>query len=220
MFKIKNLLFDKERLQIIIFLGGYLLFYTLFFLLLEQRVSKINVIITEFDKIIPFCEYFIIPYLFWFVFLIGTAIYFLFFCKDLKEVKALFYSFISGMTLFLVVSYFFPNGHTLRPVLEGENLLEKMVIILYKIDTSTNIFPSMHVFCTIAMSIALLRQQELANKILFKPAIYIISCLIILATLFLKQHSIIDIIGAILLNVICYFIFYKRRDICKMLLEK
>lgn len=50
------------------------------------------------------------------------------------------------MTVFLLVSFLYPNGHELRPALELENVFQKAVWLLYQADTPTNILPSVHVF--------------------------------------------------------------------------
>lgn len=45
------------------------------------------------------------------------------------------------MTLFILVSYVYPNGQNLRPDLSGESgVFVSAVRYLYKIDTPTNIF--------------------------------------------------------------------------------
>ena len=113
------------------------------------------------------------------------------------------------MTVFLIVSLVFPNGHELRPEPEGNSIFIYAVQALHKIDTPTNILPSMHVFVTVACSIALLRQKELKQHKGFVPVVLICSILIVLSTMFLKQHSVVDVVLALVLNVICYILFYK-----------
>lgn len=206
---------SNERKKIVIQYLLFLALYMFLFAVLEQRKTPISLVMSRIDQHIPFCEYFIIPYFFWFVYLGFTAVYFGLFCRNIKEIKKASYSFITGMSVFLFVSLFFPNGHMLRPNLVEEGLFVSAVKFLYSIDTSTNVFPSMHVFCTIAASIALLRQKELRNIKGFKVAIHVISILIILSTMLLKQHSIIDVVGAFILNGVCYYLFYKEHLLLK-----
>lgn len=200
---------DKERKKIIVSFSLYLVFYLIAFAALEQRKVPMNMVMTKFDHLIPFCEYFVVPYFFWFLYLIVTGIYFGFFCEDVNEVKKLANSFMMGMSVFLLVSLFFPNGHLLRPVIRGEGFFISLVEFLYSIDTSTNVFPSMHVFCTNAAAIALLRQKNLTRRKGFTLFVHLMTILIVLSTLFLKQHSVIDAVGAILLNGVCYGVFYR-----------
>lgn len=200
---------NKTRVSIVFSYCLFMIFYLVSFALLEQRTVQTSMVMSRIDKYIPFCEYFIVPYLFWFVYLVFMAVYFGFFCEDLKEVKRLSRSMMVGMSVFLLISFLFPNGHTLRPVLKEGNVFVQLVQWLYRIDTSTNVFPSMHVFCTLAAAIAFLRQKSLMKLKGFKVSIHLITILIILFTLFLKQHSVYDVAGAFCLNFICYALFYR-----------
>ena len=195
--------------KLVKFILVYAVFYLLVFFWLESRDVPIHIIQSRWDRLIPFCEYFIIPYFSWFVYIVFTVVYFLFFCKEQKESKNFIYSFCTGMTVFLLVSYIYPNGHNLRPELIGDNIFIKAVRFLHRIDTPTNILPSMHVFVTVACSVALLRQKTMRKYKGFTLGIWLCSILIVLSTLFLKQHSIVDVVIALILNVFCYVWFYK-----------
>ena len=118
------------------------------FMLMEQSNVKIHIIHSLADDRIPFCEYFIIPYVMWYFFLIGTVIYFAVLCPSKKEYYQYLGTLGVGMTLFLLISFVYPNGQHLRPDLTnaGDSVFLNVVRFLYKIDTPTNIFPSMHVF--------------------------------------------------------------------------
>lgn len=205
----KPCVLNKDRLKVIFSFSLFLLIYVVSFAFLEQREGPVALVMSKYDKLIPFCEYFIVPYVFWFLYLILMSVYFGFFCQNLQEVKRVASSFMLGMTVFLIISSLFPNGHTLRPNLTKDGFFVELVKQLYCIDTSTNVFPSMHVFCTIAASIALIRQNELTRIKGFKLIINLMTISIVLSTVFLKQHSIIDVFGAVLLNCICYVLFYQ-----------
>lgn len=187
----------------------YGIFYIFAFFWLESRNVQINIVYSRWDSFIPFCEYFIVPYFLWFVYIAFTIVYFLFFCKEQKESERFIYSFCVGMTVFLLVSYVYPNGHNLRPELTGDSIFIKAVRFLHLVDTPTNILPSMHVFVTVDCSIALLRQQSLCSRKGFKLGVWVSSILIVLSTMFLKQHSVVDVFFALLLNIVCYIGFYK-----------
>ncbi len=204
-----NNFFDKcKKNKLLWFAVAYGIFYILTFFWLESRDVPINIVYSRWDDIIPFCEYFIVPYFSWFVYIGFTIVYFLFFCREQEERKRFTYSFCFGMTVFLLVSYVYPNGHNLRPELVGDSIFMKAVGFLHWIDTPTNILPSMHVYVTVVCSVALLRQQSLCNRKGFRPGIWVWCILIVLSTLFLKQHSVVDVVLALLLNIICYIVFY------------
>lgn len=198
---------DDKLLKFIIAYG--ILYIMAFFWLECREVSAIHIVSWALDERIPFCEYFIVPYYFWFVYIAITMIYIIFFCKEQRERKSFIFSFCMGMSVFLLVSCVYPNGHELRPEIEGDSVFIQAVRLLHWMDTPTNILPSMHVFVTGACSIALLRQKELRKYKWFIPIVWVCSILIILSTLFLKQHSVVDVIWALILNMACYILFYR-----------
>ena len=98
----------------------YCIFYLWAFQYLEQRNVKAHIIHLKLDDMTPFCEYFIIPYLMWFLYIALTVGYFAFINKNKQEYYQLIFTLGLGMTLFLVVSYFYPNGQDFRPHLSGD----------------------------------------------------------------------------------------------------
>ncbi len=183
--------------------------YIFVFYILEKRNVKTHIIYTALDEMIPYCKYFVVPYLFWFVLMGAALYYFLFVSKNKQENEAVIYSAVTGMILFIAISMIYPNGHNLRPAYTGGGFFGRCVEFVYSIDTSTNILPSLHVFLTVVATIGFMRQEELRNKKGFSTLIITIATLIILSTMFLKQHSVIDVISALALNLICYTVFYK-----------
>ena len=181
------------------------------FMLMEQSNVKIHIIHSLADDRIPFCEYFIIPYVMWYFFLIGTVIYFTISCPSKKEYYQYLGTLGAGMTLFLLISFVYPNGQHLRPDLTtaGDSVFLNVVRFLYKIDTPTNIFPSMHVFNATASCIALYQNERCRKNRIFTAAQIVLSVSIVLSTMFLKQHSVADVMTALILNILCYQLFYK-----------
>ena len=191
----------------------YGILYLLAFQYVEHRTVRPHIIHMKVDDYIPFCEYFIIPYYLWFIFIAGTVFYFAFINKNKKEYWQLVLSLGIGMTLFIIISLIFPNGQELRPSLSGDGIFIEMVRYLYKIDTPTNVFPSIHVFNTIACCIAVFRHRGFHFKRLVPTATGILGTLIVLSTIFLKQHTLLDVAGAIVLNVFCYQLLYKPKAV-------
>ena len=96
------------------FLLLYFCIYFPWFHHLERTVTThFHVIHTALDDLIPFCEYFIVPYLLWFGYVAWAVGYFYFKNKD--EYFKLCAMLFTGMTVFLVISTIYPNGHYLRP---------------------------------------------------------------------------------------------------------
>lgn len=104
------------------------------------------------------------------------------------------------MTIFLIICSVFPNGQDLRPVVfERDNIFVDAVRMLYRTDTCTNVFPSLHVFNTLCACIAVRKSQALKKHKAVCIGAYISGALIIMATMFLKQHSILDVTGAFIM---------------------
>ena len=190
----------------------YAFIYLPWFFHLEETVKKgYRVIHTWMDDLIPFNEYFIIPYLLWFVYVGGTVMFFFF--KSRQEFYRVCTYLITGMTLCLLICTVFPNGTDLRPTVDPEtNVFCWLVSLLHKADTSTNIFPSIHVYNSIAVHVSIVRSQVLGNLRLIRPASLVLALSICLSTVFLKQHSVVDLIGGMLLSYCLYPLAYGKRQ--------
>lgn len=199
--------FKKERLKhSYIFI--YPILYMICFVLLEKKVEPEYIINFKLDSYIPFCEFFIIPYLLWFAYVaITVAVFYLF--LDIGDFYRLTCFLFSGMTIFLLVSFLFPNGLEIRPtVFPRDNIFTDIVRGLYKTDTSTNVFPSIHVFNSICVHIALCKNEIIKKHPLITNSSLILMILIVLSTMFLKQHSILDVVSGITLAIVLYPLFY------------
>ena len=187
----------------------YAPFYVLTFIWLENRpVSNIYIIEMEIDKYIPFCEYFIIPYYLWFGYIALTVIAFAF-LPDRWDYYRLCLMLGVGMTIFLFVSYIWPNGLQLRPEqLPRDNFCTDLVRFLQKSDTSTNVFPSIHCYNSMVANAAIWKNEILGKKKVIKWGSLVLSTSVLLSTLFLKQHSLMDLLGAAAMFILFYVPLY------------
>lgn len=185
---------------------SYWIFYLLYFELLEHFAVPHYVIDSSLDDWIPFLEIFVIPYFLWFPILVLPMAYFLFHSK--KEFQNLCFFMFTGMTFCLLVYTFFPNGLQLRVEITRQNLCADIVRLLQSIDTPTNVCPSIHVSSTVAIAIVVCKYPHFKHPGWTKGTIVILSILIILSTMFIKQHSIVDVVAGILLSTILYFLTY------------
>lgn len=204
-------LIEKYRHGFVI--GIYSIIYILMFNYLEHRpVHSYHIVHTVFDDWIPFCEVFIIPYLLWFPYMFLAVIYFIFFNKNKHEYYQLAFNLMMGMTVFLIVSYVYPNAQHLRPTeFPRDNIFTDMVKWLYSTDTPTNILPSIHVFNSLAIHMSLTNCEALRDKKIVKAASFTLTALIIMSTMFLKQHSVIDVCMGTTLALFGFLFFYPRK---------
>lgn len=117
------------------------------------------------------------------------------------------------MTIALIVYTVFPNGLNLRLTDIGRNnILVTIVQFLYASDTPTNVCPSIHVFATISAHLCLVKSkhmQKLNSRKRIKKVSWVLTVLICLSTVFLKQHSVIDLICGAILSIGLYFVVFK-----------
>lgn len=192
-------------------LGLYFVIYVAWFLLDEHLVTDNYTLIHHWlDDLIPFCELFVIPYVLWYPFFAGVGVFLL--LKDRYEFCRYMWAMIIGLSFCLAFYLVFPNGQELRPeVFPRDNILSRLVGSLYAADTNTNVFPSMHVFGTVAPAAALIRYKGFDKKHSWmKTAAAVLALLICLSTVFIKQHSVLDLVGGAVLYVPVYFLVYFK----------
>ena len=71
--------------------GCYIFIYLPWFFYLEKKITmetpNLHIINNAIDDMIPFCVYFIIPYMLWFIYVIGACIYMLFKASDTEFLR-------------------------------------------------------------------------------------------------------------------------------------
>ena len=169
----------------------YFFLYMLCFILLEEYVHPRYWISSDLDAYIPFCAPFILPYLAWFPMVAG--IFWYFYKKDPESYLYLCRGMLLGLTICLAIYAVFPNGQLLRRPIVGDDIFSEMVRLLRKTDTPTNVCPSIHVFVTVTVALAAARPRAMARQRLLKGALMVLCVLICMSTVFLKQHSIVDV---------------------------
>ncbi len=160
------------------------------------------------DAATPFIAEFIYPYIYWFLFVAGTIAYL--FLKHRKEFYQCIAFLFIGMTVCLIIFTIYPTSYNHRPdVISGSPLTQYLVNFIYTADKSQNVFPSIHVYNSIACAIALIKCVDFKDKIWIKIFASVSALMITLSTMFIKQHSILDAGAALVLSIIMYVIVYK-----------
>ena len=113
-----------------------------------------------------------------------------------------------------MISAVFPNGHHLRPtVFERENIFTDLIRRLYMSDTPTNVLPSIHVYNSIAVMIAVSRSRLFADHRIIKCAMIALGVCIICSTVLIKQHSMLDVSVAFILSAVMHSVCYKKEAV-------
>lgn len=191
-----------------------LLYWPIFGLLFlfVERLYPVKTYISMYcplDDLIPFNEFFLIPYLFWFVFLIGIHLYTMLY--DVEAFKKLMKFIMITYTATIVIYLLFPTCQELRPVtFERDNAFTRFLYYFYRFDTSTNVCPSLHVIGSFAVVFTAWHTKRFQSPG-WKAAFGITGLLICVSTVFLKQHSVIDVLAALPICLAAYLLCFPRK---------
>ena len=106
------------------------------------------------------------------------------------------YFVIVTYTITVLIYLFFPTCQNLRPeAFVRNNLLTRFIELFYSFDTNTNVCPSLHVIGSVAAMFGLWDCKAL-QSVGWKIAATSIAVCISLSTVFMKQHSIMDVLAA------------------------
>ena len=176
-------------------LGGWIIYFILYFLT-ENLIppEKCTPVHIWLDDVIPFCEWFLIPYVLWYGLIAFSLGYFALYNIDSFK-KLSKYIFITQMVA-MAIYILFPSRQDLRPeVFPRENFLTWCIGLIYSFDTSTCVCPSLHVAYSIGIASVWLREKGV--KVIWKVLLVVLVILICLSTMFIKQHSATDFFAAL-----------------------
>ena len=158
------------------------------------------------DDWIPFCELFVIPYLFWFVFMVGGYVY-TFFANPRAFRRMMLFTILTyggGLLMFAL----YPTCQELRPeVFARDNILTRTMAWFYTRDTSTNVCPSLHVCGSVAAALGLLDTKRFSSP-RRRRAVMATALTICVSTVFVKQHSILDMVWGFLFCAAAWRLVY------------
>ncbi len=172
--------------------GLYLfLFLADFFLLEHLDRGQVYVISCFLDDWIPFCEWFVIPYFLWYVWVPVFLVLFL--LKDREAYLNLCFTMFAGGTICLLIYAVWPNGLELRREISADNFCADIVHFLRYVDSPDNVCPSIHVSSTVAVHLAICRSHFLLENRKIRGLSLAVTVLICLSTMLIKQHSVVDV---------------------------
>lgn len=187
--------------------------YGLLFMFVERfyPVEHYYAVHCSLDDVIPFCEYFVIPYIFWFIYMGGMVLYT--FLYDIDAFKKMMKFIILTYSVTIFIYLIFPTCQELRPTqFERDNIFTQIVASYYQFDTNTNVCPSIHVIGSLAVMFAGLHAKNLQRPG-WKIAFVVSAVLICLSTVFLKQHSAIDVVAALPLCAAAYYLCFAKQSL-------
>ena len=192
----------------------YWVIYLVWFFWLDNTITQPKYIIhAPLDDLIPFNEWFVIPYCSWFLLLVAVTA--LLWWKDTASYDKLCLMMFSGMTFCLIVYMLLPNGLDLRPTVEEigrSNPAMWVMQLLWKADASVNVCPSIHCQSTACMAIAISESKLAEERPMLRPIALVWAALICLSTVFTKQHSVLDVVCGLTVAVVWLPVLYRGRN--------
>jgi len=189
---------DRQRRKRLFFLAGLLTLLTLYFPINQNVTGGITPDL-PIDAFIPLWPIWAVPYLlsipWWIAALTWGALK-----MDYPRWRQ--FSLCLGITI--VISYlifiFYPT-YVVRPEITGQDFFSQLVLWIYGGDQVHNALPSGHTYTTLI--IVIFWSQWLPK---LKPLWIGITVLVLLSTLFTKQHYLLDLLAASVLVVTTYFL--------------
>ena len=184
-------------------LGIFLYFLVGRIIPMESR----HLIWCELDAYVPFVPAFSIPYVAWFFLMAFTA------WHTYRRQRPVFRKFVGyilfGYAAAIAAFVLYPSAIDFRPVVTGQDPFSRLVTFLYQMDSPTNVFPSLHVIVAVGIAFALCRTKAFGKPFL-RLLWWLIALSICASTVLIKQHSVLDILGAIPVCVAGWFLFFRK----------
>ena len=189
-------------------LAGWLVYFALYFLT-ERLIpyDRCHPIHCALDDMIPFNEFFLVFYCYWYVLIVASLLWFLLY--DIPSFTQLQVFIMITQGLAMLAYIFYPSIQLLRPAsFARDNLLTRLMAFIYAFDTPTGVCPSLHVAYSIAIAWVWCHRSK--TPPLWKGFMVLSALVISLSTAFVKQHSTVDILAALPVCALGGIILYGR----------
>ena len=197
-----------EYSHLLLLLGWVVYFFL--YALTERLIppQRCHLIHCTLDDWIPFCEWFAVFYVGWYVLILVSLGYFLLYHVD-RFCQLQTYIMILQL-LATVVFVLYPSRQELRPeTFPRKNLLTAVMGLIYRLDTPTGVFPSLHAAISIGIASVWLREKTV--PIWVRGSILWFCIMVCLSVCFVKQHSVLDVAGAVPICLVAEWVVYWRK---------
>ena len=157
---------------------------------------------TSLDKTIPLIPIFILGYFLAYIFPLSAFLV----AGSKKELKSTLKTFILMFLAASVIFMIFPVAIPPQQIQQQDVFSRMLLFTRSAIDNEFNAFPSFHVASALLTFLIVRRKSKFLGNLSLIPAL-----LILLSTLFTKQHVIPDILAGIILAIISYW-YYKKPE--------
>ena len=185
----------EPRFSHLLLLVGWIVYFALYFLT-ENLIpaEACHLVHSRLDDIIPFREEFVIVYCFWYLLVFGSLLYYLLYDRERFVRLQVYIMFTQAAAM--IVYILWPSIQDLRPtVFPRENFFTWVLSLIYAFDTPTGVCLSLHDAYSMGIASTWLGDRYASRgwKVFVTAAAVVIS----LSTMFVKQHSAVDVIAAV-----------------------
>ena len=199
---------NEPRFAHIKLLAGWIVYFAMYFLT-ENLIpaERCHVSYWALDDMIPFNEFFAIFYVGWYLLVVGSLAYTLFY--DVERFKKLQTYIMITQALAMLCYILYPSVQHLRPEsFPRHNVFTWILGLLYTFDTPTGVCPSLHVAYSLGILSVALKDRQLNRGI--KAALALFVFMVCLSVCFIKQHSSIDVLAALPVCLLAELLVYGK----------
>jgi membrane-associated phospholipid phosphatase len=178
------------------------------YLLLNHATENVYILVTIVDERIPFVPYFIVPYIAWYGLLFCALAWFLY--HDLRLYQSSLVTIIFSLLISFIVFSLYQTTVP-RPEISSDDIFSQLTQLIYSIDNPYNAFPSIHVLTSYIIFLGCLKLKVHSPKI--SLALQAMIAQVILSTVFLKQHTLLDVLGGLILGGSLFKIINKYEGV-------
>lgn len=168
--------------------------------LTNRPIGVVHNLNLPWDANIPLIKEFVLIYHVSYPFMYFNLFLFLIRHKDVFVKSALSIALGNVLGFF---TFFLYQTNVPRPDVFGNDLFSRMLRITYENDLPYNGFPSLHILTTTIILIAILSSRSHKGYKIFS---IVLCTLIMLSTLFVKQHTLLDVFGGVVYGSLSYMV--------------
>ena len=196
-YAIKATFLESCRSKSAYLLIGWPIYFVMYLITEQIPIEKCHVVHCALDDLIPFNEYFVVFYCAWYVLIFGSLLYF--FICDTKSFEQLQIFIIITQVIAIITYIIYPTVQIGRPEIMNDNIFCSIMAWIYSVDTPTGVCPSLHVAYSLGVISVWTKKRGVSTT--WKTFIVIMSVMICVSVLFVKQHSAIDVATAIIVGM-------------------
>ncbi len=203
-----NKVLNKINFKVILICVLLVVFQCVIFFVSKLFVVNPYTLGSPLDKAIPYIPHFIWIYVFWYFMLFAVPYYIA--SHSPKSLYKYIATFIITTIIAGIIFILFPNT-VIRATITQNDIANRLVALIYSLDTPPiNCLPSIHCLYSYLFILAVFDAKNETSTIM-KVVITILSILVVLSTLFIKQHVIYDALASLLLAVSIWIIVSKTK---------